>query len=385
MKILATNRNDISRFRKEQNKKKNLRNLIVLLIVILVVFMIYLFKDTIFEPLEGIASRIGYNDKDAGFPIKTPGSVEYKISPMGDGFALLTDSYVISYAKDGRKIGEFQHGFFNPVMVSKNDRIIVFDKGSTGFKVYSKTKLIYEGEAEENIVYANLGNNRNTVLVTNASYYMNYVFVYDENGNKVYTYKSVNNVVGVEFSRDDKRIYLSDLGTESGDLQSNFSCFDLKNDTGAIWSSSAREVLTYDVVLGNHGIIVVDNQSVKLLSEAEGQILGSFNYSGKLIAFAEKDGSASLLVYDNISNSNKIIALDKEMKLINSKTVSDKATGVTYGNKIIAILCNDHITTFDLKLENENTSKLDDEYASLISANGNIVLQGLDYINKYSE
>lgn len=347
--------------------------------------MIYLFKDTIFEPLEGIASRIGYSDKDAGFPVKTPGSAEYKISPMGDGFALLTDSYVISYAKDGRRNGEFQHGFFNPVMVAKNDRIIVFDKGSTGFKVYSKTKLIYEGETDENIVYANLGNDRNAVIVTNASYYMNYVFVYDQNGNKVYTYKSVNNVVEVEFSRDDKQIYLSDLGSESGDLQSNFSCFDLKNDTGAIWSSSVKEVLTYDVVLGNYGIITIDNQSVKLLSEAEGQILGSYNYSGNLIDFAEKDGNVSLLVYDNVSNSNKIIILDKEMKPINSKNVSDKATGVAFGNKIIAVLCNDHITTFDLKLDNEKTSKLDDEYINLISANGNIILQGLDYINKYSE
>ena len=380
---MSTNRNDISKFRKEQKKKKNLRNLIVILIVILVVFMIYLFKDTIFQPLEGIATRIGYSDSESGFPIKAPGSAEYTLYPMDEYFALLTDSYVITYGKDGRKIGEFQHGFLNPVMSVKGDRILVFDKGNTGFKVYSKTKLVYESSSEENIVYARLGNNRNTVLVTNASYYMNYVIIYDENGNKVYTYKASENVVSVEFSRDDDKIYISQLGSDNGDFLSSFSCYDLSSEGDALWSSQVKDIITYDVIRANSGIVMVNSNSIQLYSELEGKLISSYNFSGELVDYSEKDGKIVLLLFDNITNTNISVLLDKEMNVVSSKTVNEKAGKIVFGDKNIALLCNDSLIYFDENLDNEKTLKLDDEYSEMIYISQSFIVQGVDSINRY--
>ena len=103
--------NDVSLYRKKKKKAKRIRNLIILLVVILALIPVWIYRDTIFEPLRGIASRISTTTAQSeGYPISLTGRNDYSFCPLGDGFSLLSDTYLYSYNENGGQNFALQHG-----------------------------------------------------------------------------------------------------------------------------------------------------------------------------------------------------------------------------------------------------------------------------------
>ncbi|MFR4023336.1 MAG: hypothetical protein ACLTZI_10260 [[Eubacterium] siraeum] len=73
-----------------------------MLVVILALIPVWIYRDTIFEPLRGIASRIQTTTTEAaGYPISLTGRSDYSFCAMNDSFALLSDTYLYSYNENG--------------------------------------------------------------------------------------------------------------------------------------------------------------------------------------------------------------------------------------------------------------------------------------------
>ena len=50
--------NDVTLYRKKKKKAKLIRNFIIWLVIVAAAVPVWIYRDTIFEPLRGIASRI---------------------------------------------------------------------------------------------------------------------------------------------------------------------------------------------------------------------------------------------------------------------------------------------------------------------------------------
>ena len=135
--------NDVSLYRKKKKKAKRIRNLIILLVVILALIPVWIYRDTIFEPLRGIASRISTTTAQSeGYPISLTGRNDYSFCPLGDGFSLLSDTYLYSYNENGGQNFALQHGYVHPMTVSNSKRVVIYDKGGHDFSLFNKTSEI---------------------------------------------------------------------------------------------------------------------------------------------------------------------------------------------------------------------------------------------------
>ena len=94
--------NDVTLYRKKKKKAKLIRNFIIWLVIVAAAVPVWIYRDTIFEPLRGIASRIQTTTTEtAGYPISLTGRSDYSFCAMNDSFALLSDTYLYSYNENG--------------------------------------------------------------------------------------------------------------------------------------------------------------------------------------------------------------------------------------------------------------------------------------------
>ena len=122
--------NDVTLYRKKKKKAKRIRTLIILLVIVVALVPVWIYRDTIFEPLRGIASRIQTTTTETtGFPISLTGRSDYTFCSLSDSFALLSDTYLYSYNEDGGQNFALQHGYVHPMAVSNSKRVVIYDKG----------------------------------------------------------------------------------------------------------------------------------------------------------------------------------------------------------------------------------------------------------------
>ena len=181
---------NLTEYRKKKKQTKHVVRLLIAGIIIAAFAYVWVNADTIFEPLRGIASKIETKTStEVGFPISLPGSAGYSFRRFGNNFSLLTDTYLYTYETSGAQIYALRHGYSNPVQVTGNRRILLYDKAAYSFGLYNKTSLIYEKTLEDKILYGVLGENDMVGIVTGSSRYSNILYVYDSGGNWKYTRK----------------------------------------------------------------------------------------------------------------------------------------------------------------------------------------------------
>ncbi|MFR2155070.1 MAG: hypothetical protein ACLS48_10820 [[Eubacterium] siraeum] len=141
-------------FIEKKKKAKRIRNLIILLVVILALIPVWIYRDTIFEPLRGIASRISTTTAQSeGYPISLTGRNDYSFCPLGDGFSLLSDTYLYSYNENGGQNFALQHGYVHPMTVSNSKRVVIYDKGGHDFSLFNKTSEIFKQNIPDESLY----------------------------------------------------------------------------------------------------------------------------------------------------------------------------------------------------------------------------------------
>ena len=232
--------NDVTLYRKKKKRAKLIRNLIILLVIVAAAVPIWIFRDTIFEPLRGIASKIPTTTTDStGYPIDLSGRSDYSFYSMSDSFALLSDTYLYSYSAEGGQIFALQHGYVNPMAASNAKRIVIYDKGGHDFSLFNKTSRIYNlSIQDEVIVSVFLGSSEHTAVVTTGGRYSNVIYVYDGNGKWQYTQRFIDeNIMQAAFSDDNRYLYITRVCSESGNIVTKLSKYDISGEGSEIWSA----------------------------------------------------------------------------------------------------------------------------------------------------
>ncbi|MCM1488086.1 MAG: DUF5711 family protein, partial [Firmicutes bacterium] len=223
-------------------KKRKQKSLIVKLIAVLAIFILAIVIaanfSAIVEPLRGIASKIETKTSDeVGFPIKLSGSASYSFDSFGDNFSLLTDTYLYTYGMNGGQNFAFRHGYSNPIQYTNTKRVLLYDKDYYGFSLYNKTRQLYSERLEDKIVFASLGGDDTAAVVTNSDRYSNIIYIYDGRGEWKYTRKYIDeNVMNVQFSSDERYIYVCVMGVENGEIYTAVNKYDTTAETDAVWT-----------------------------------------------------------------------------------------------------------------------------------------------------
>ncbi len=371
-------RNNINKFRKKRARQKLIFRLALVLLAVLVVVLIVINWGSIIAPFKDAALDIG----DGGFPVELPGSAGYTLDELGENFYLLTDTYIYTYNSDGAKITDEQHGFQNPVSKSNDKRVLVYDKNGKGFSLYSRTGEIYGNEVEDSIVFASVGNDERSAVVTTSTRYSNYLYVFNGEGKQIFRWASPDyKIMQVEFSKDDKSIFVSALGAEGGDLQLYLIRFDLDNAESHIWQTYIENDISYSLKYINNELYVVTGNSCHKVNAANGEILASCVLGKSITDIPEQELVVSVVFNDSASNGDILAVYNGGLEPSGTVYI-DGLTRVREDNGSFYVLYGSKIDSYNSALEPQKTYELDDVYSDMIVMNGHAYLLGYNVVQR---
>ena len=378
---------DLVAYRKKRKQKSNIIKLAVLTGVVLLVIIIAANFNSIIEPFRGIASQISTKTSDdVGFPVQLPGSATYSFSRFGDDFLLLTDTYLYTFGTNGGQNYAFRHGCTNAVQAANDKRILLYDKGYYEFSLFNHTSQIYENTMEEKIVYGTLSNNDMAVVVTSSSRFSNVLYVYDGSGDWKYKRKFTDeNVMSAVFSGDDRYIYVTSIGVENGEIYSAIYKFDINSTEDEIWRYQVDSSSIPCLSSCRNGLVTVvyDNLTVAV-RENNGELVNSFEFSGKLLSADFSNSATAVLYLDDATNRIVLAMLDSQNALVNEKKVNASVNKVVLDGSSAFVLENDGIICYNEKLDEQYAVEIAEEFSTFIKIGNNVYLLGYDSVQQQS-
>ncbi len=375
---------DLMAYKKKRKQRRLIFKLIAVLVVFIAIIAIAANFSSIVEPLRGIASKIETKTSDeVGFPIKLSGSASYSFDSFGDNFSLLTDTYLYTYAMNGGQNFALRHGYTNPVQCTNSKRVLLYDKDYGSFSLYNKTKLLYSEKVEEKIVFASLGGNDTAAVVTNSDRYSNIIYIYDGRGEWKYTRKYIDeNVMNVQFSSEERYIYVTVMGVENGEIYTAVYKYDTTNETDAIWSYKLlKSSVPIKMYVKNGRVCVLYNDYAISLSETDGSLIGQKDFLGTVQCCDYGGDNLGLIYLDSSSNKKVLTVLDSEMNVLGTKTVTPNINKIISDGSRIYIIESGTIYGYDSNVERASEKKLSEEYSSFVKIGNSVLLLGYNTVD----
>ena len=379
--------NDVTLYRKKRKRAKLIRNLIILLLIVAAAVPVWIFRDTIFEPLRGIASKITTTTTDsAGYPIDLSGRSDYSFYSMGESFALLSDTYLYSYSADGGQIFALQHGYVNPMATSNSKRIVIYDKGGHDFSLFNKTSRIYNlSIQDEVIVSVFLGSSEYTAVVTTGGRYSNVIYVYDGNGKWQYTQRFIDeNIMQAAFSDDNRYLYITRVCSDNGNIVTKLSKYDMTGEGSEIWTAIIGDCVSMALSVGGDTVTVKGDSEIVTYDAETGNQTGNQKYSGAVSCFDTADNMTAFVFDDYTDDGNVLVLLNNKCEAVASIAADPGIKCVAVKDGRVTVLTETHIKLYDSELKVVSDTLLDDSYSGFIYVGNSVVLMGYDKLNSMS-
>lgn len=374
-------RDDINKYRENKLRKKSLIRLIVFAVITAALVIVVINWRSILAPLK----NIGLKSSGGGFPVNLTRSANYAIGKLGENFYLLTDTYLYTYNDDGAELSNKQHGLQKPVCSSNDKRALVYDRSGKDIKVYSKSSEVFSKSFEDSIVFAEMGTDERSAVVTTASRYSNYLYVLNLEGKQIFRWASPDEMImQVCFDDGDKSIYVSVVGEKNGTLNSSVLRFEInEKTTSETWRAPIGGSVSYSLQKCSDGVYAVTSEGAYLINEKTGELKASNVYSKEIVGIAETDGLRVTLFHDPVSNGIVATAYSEELEPFAAAALESSAAFDVHKGKFYS-LCGNRLTVYDAALEEIAGYDLDDEYSDMIIIGKNAYLLGYNKVQRQS-
>ena len=320
-------------------------------IVLTVVILHFSTPVGLIEWVQNAAAAAGPGD---GYPVFLSDEQPQEICAQGNEVLVLSDTLLEAYNKNGRQIYSRQHGFSNPAMDVGAARVLVYDRGGTGVKIYNNDRLLEERRLEQSIYTAAIGRNGSAAFVTRADGYTAQVSVVDKEFASVYNWWSAEELVSaVALSDDGKRMAAAALRAEGGQYVSTLYVFDLTKSAPVATLSYGTAVIAGLESRGGRLTVITDASVSTVDWNCEGALAagqtGRVDYPVtdelRQVYFG-KDTTLLVTGRANDETAGRIILLGKEGNEAASFSVEDSLKYAAAGHKYIYCLFDHQVRAY---------------------------------------
>jgi hypothetical protein len=396
---MAIDVSDLRKKRKQQKLRKVFLRVLILVLVAAGVFAVIITKDMWYPKLEGILTRMpelpGTSKLAEGnFPIKLPEGEKVVVRPTADGVAFVTDTKTAAFDSAGRELLSVSHSFENPALYAFDNEFVVYDIGGMNFGVYRKGKLRYEKKLEEQILLARVRNGLCGV-VTKGSKHPSVLAVYDNTGQNIFNFKSVERIMDVTFDRNGTGCFITLIDSESGDLVSYVVYYSFteagrdENGTAVpqykspkilsmpLQTALIQTELNDNILLAGDKALVMLTPKLELIKQfvyddygyPKGLSIGTDN---AVLLFEGRERNTSELVIMDLFGQTKIVATDREI-------TAAAAVSSEYG---VLVLSDGRIERIGVSGSFLGKTDLSENYNGLLQGGGYVWLLGYNEINR---
>ena len=370
-------RKELAKRNKKQNmKRKNLRNLMIVAISGVLLYITGLYGASLAYFGDFISAGMAVLQIGPGFPIEDDFSDVLQAEGMATTMAVLDPDNFTVYSPTAKNIFTYSHTMQNPVMDTASKRAVLYDIGGTELKVTNGHNILFNQNMENTIIHAAISDSNRVAVTTRSASYNGEVSVYNYNMKQRFVwYCATGFPVYTTLSDSGKLMAVNTVSTQDGMLSGTIYIIDVVNGqemytiTGGDYPlhiefiSDSRLVIAYadQLVLWD----VVNNSQVASYSAGK-QSLQAITCSNKYIA----------VVYSGNSGQQKstLVLLTKDFEEKFTVAVNEKIKDVSLSSSRLYGLGQENIYEYDYSaalLNTVNTGVLSKQF---VDYNGTLLI-----------
>lgn len=333
-------------------RKKRISTPAAVIIIVLILILVFVIADvqsggslsTVNGKFVSMLSR-GTTGK---FSASIDGDTVYMFEPFENGFALLTENGITYYSASGRMTGKQQFTYSSPAMSLSGSRVLVFDRGNTGYSIQNNKTLYSQQAANKSVIDAAVSSRENYVIAVRDDNAKSILYGMDAKGKIIYQWNCPDGYISdVTLYSSGKKAAVTVIDSENAVLCSRVYILDFAYDSEyAVFDYTDETVLGVKFLSGRK-LQVVSDKCVYRISGKELEVVMEYNSSD--ICYADlTSGSFTAVITDDYSGDDSYVltVFGKSGKLRFSVPLSGKVKGVSASDKSIAVLFTDKTETY---------------------------------------
>ena len=365
--------------KKAENERKRLITFAVSLILVLSVIIFCVTAPT--GPIEKIANAftlLGSGD----FPASISGGTAVTFKMVDNKSFVLTDSHISGFNSSGHKFFDYQHNFSSPVLNTSKERILVYNRESSGFIVANNTDVVFEKNLEKPIYCADIGYNGSVAFATKSDSYAAQILVFDKGMSQYFSWYLADGLVtDIALSNNGDNLAVSVLKVENGSFNSEIYCLDVdEKEPVFIKEIKGESVVELETVSSGNFVYVSDESTGFIgFDSSETVKVGVENISPY---FFKTTKYGTLAVYSETANS-KIFLFDSDGEIEESLEFNGLIDNIAVFDDGVFILNSNQIYVLDFTGKQTNVINLQRKPTFILGLDDGVLTTDNLHINYY--
>lgn len=340
----------------QDNNKKNSTA------VLRIIGMVLLFGVLVFAVARVIVGSSPSTDGNETLYVDTEGDVLYAVPsgsvadmrPYESGVAVLTDSEMLYLDAGGSITRSAAHDYRNPACASYERMFVVYDRGTTDYRLEINAAVYKKETAGSDILTAAVGKKGNYAIATLADGgFQSKLYVYGQDGSLQFEWGSAKHfITAVALSDDGKHYAVALAGSDNAVYESQIQVFE-NGVAQALYTLSYADttILAVDF-MKNDVLAVLTDRSVGYVQEGVLQELLTYDASSLLYYDIDHGNSVSVLLASGyVDDANhRIYSWDKNADAVHeSAAVAPETSLLSMSKRYFAAADEKNITVYDRK------------------------------------
>lgn len=395
---------DVAEKRKPVNKKpvkrrgkkltisiKNAKTLKVVAVVFVVLLLIIIAAaqfggvtfSTIGDNIRTAVAGIGSGD---GYPYSVNGVEIFDASITNSDLVLVYDDNVKVLDSTAKELSMLPHSYDHPVLRTNSGRALIYDEGGTGFRVQSKTRVLYEKNLSYMILTGAMGKDGTVAIASRADDAQSMLTVYNSKEEEIFVWKcSKENIISCDVSDNGRLFAVSVLGVDNGAVYSKVYIFNKRDSEPVATFDYTDSAVSSVQFLSNETLFVFGNNICEVVKgdEVENSIDVSVNTPYML--HISDNNTAVLVLSKYSSTTQKIIKVyDKSGAEMFTQEIDGLIKSVSTDGKYVSVLTDDSVQIFNRKGDMCGSANVTTDCREVMISSRNTYVYSVDKIQKFS-
>jgi len=186
----------------------------------------------------------------------------YGARAYGKGMLLIANDGIRAIDSRGRENWSIVSPVTSPMVITKNQYIMLADNKGTSVNVYEKDKIISQIKTEREILSAKLNKNGYVAVATEELGYKGAVRIFDKSGTEIFKWSSGNGYIGDIDISSKNRLAVAQLMTDKEKIYSRILVIDPDSQKDAKSIAQIEGIVTKLKYKNNGGLIAVCDSGV---------------------------------------------------------------------------------------------------------------------------
>lgn len=160
--------------------------------------------------------------------ISFEGASESEFVRYGDGVLCAATNYICYINTDGKVVWEKNVAVTDPILKAEGEYFLLAQNGGKRFTMYKDDTVVFDKNAEDNILTANVSSDGDVILVTSKPGFKGAVAVYNRRGDNAFAWSSGSaSIMSADIAAGSRKVAVALLNTEST-AKSSVYLFDMR-------------------------------------------------------------------------------------------------------------------------------------------------------------